>query len=79
MVRLGYPDRIVEIRNGRVYVFKKKLYSADLHDVLRAIYDLEVPLPDVFFDVAADIAEAVERLGLSFETYHPVVQGNPAY
>jgi hypothetical protein len=79
MIRLGYPDRIVYIRDGKVYVFKKKLYWADLSDVLRAVYESELPLPDVFFEVAKDVAEVVEKLGDHSETYYPVAQGNPAY
>jgi hypothetical protein len=79
MIRLGYPDRIVEIRDGRVYVFREKLYSADLSDVLRAVYDPETPLPSVFFEIASHVAEVVSKFGYRPEVYSPVVQDNPAY
>ena len=33
-VRLGYPDRVVEVADGRVYLFNGKLRSAPLEEVL---------------------------------------------
>ncbi|ASJ00203.1 hypothetical protein A3K92_01250 [Thermococcus gorgonarius] len=79
MIRLGYPDRIVEIRGDRVYLFKRKLYSADVSDVIRARYDPTFPIPAVFLEVAEDVARVLERFRSPPKSYPPVAQNSPTY
>ncbi|WP_157626160.1 hypothetical protein [Thermococcus zilligii] len=79
MIRLGYPDRIVEIRENRVYLFKKRLYSADVSDVIRAMYDPTFPIPRVFLEVAEDVAQVLERFRSPLRSYPPVLQDTPTY
>ncbi|WP_297521112.1 hypothetical protein [Thermococcus sp.] len=58
-VRLGYPDRIVEVDEHRVYVFKgKRLFSAPLDEVLGYILKGDGLLPPAVKEVSRAVFDA---------------------
>ncbi|MCD6372517.1 MAG: hypothetical protein J7L37_03060 [Thermococcus sp.] len=58
-LKLGYPDKVVEVSGGRVYLFKKKLYSAPLEEVVNYYLKGEGLLAPPLRTVAADVARAI--------------------
>jgi hypothetical protein len=69
-LKLGYPDRIVEVDDGVVYLFKGRLYRAPLSEVLNYYLRGEAVLPAPIKEVAADIARALLGAGEVRETSH---------
>ncbi len=62
-VKLGYRDRVVEISGKMVYLFKKKLYSAPLEEVVNYYLRGEGLLAPPLKAVAADVVRAVMNSG----------------
>ncbi len=62
-VRLGYPDRIVEVDDKTVHVFKGRLVSAPLSEVVNYYVRGEGLLPPAIKDVAADVVRALLNVG----------------
>ncbi|WP_297091345.1 hypothetical protein [Thermococcus sp.] len=62
-VRLGYPDRIVEVDNKVVRVFKGRLVSAPLSEVIRYYIRGEGLLPPAVREVVPDIVRALLSTG----------------
>ena len=58
-LKLGYPDRIVEIDGRTVHVFKRRLTSAPLVEVVSYYTSGEGILPPVIREIAADIVRAL--------------------
>jgi len=58
-VKLGYPDRIVEISDKTVYLFKGRLYSAPLEEVVSYYLRGEGLLPTPLKSVAQDVMRAL--------------------
>jgi hypothetical protein len=61
-VRLGYPDRILVVEGDTVYLFKKRLYSAPLEEVVKEVRDGDALLPPAMREVAVDIVSALDSL-----------------
>jgi hypothetical protein len=61
-VRLGYPDRLLVVDGKTVYLFKKRLYSAPLEEIVKWVHGEEALLPPVLREVAADIVSALDSL-----------------
>ena len=55
IVRLGYKDKLVYVESGRVYLFKGKLYSAPLEEVIRAAYSEDALVPPDIREIAHDL------------------------
>jgi len=62
-LRLGYPDRIVEIDGALVRVFKGKLVSAPLSEVVTYHLKGEGLLPPAVREVVPDIIKALLSTG----------------
>jgi len=62
-VRLGYPDRIVEVDGKSVHVFKGRLVSAPLSEVINYYVRGEGLLPPAVREIAEDIVRVVIRTG----------------
>lgn len=60
-VRVAYPDGLLLVEGHTVYLFKKRLYSAPLEEVLKAAYGDEAVLPPTLRRVSRDIAVLVEK------------------
>ncbi|ASJ09561.1 hypothetical protein A3L11_10090 [Thermococcus siculi] len=58
-VRLGYPDRIVEVDEKMVHVFKGRLVSAPLSEVVNYYVRGDGLLPPAIKEVAADVVRAL--------------------
>jgi len=67
VLRLGYPDRIVEVREGRVYVFRGKLFSAPLDDVIEYVLKGDTPLPPEIRTISRAVFDALLREGYSLD------------
>ena len=63
VLRLGYPDRIVEVSRNTVYVFKGRLFSAPLDEVVRYYTTGDALLPPALREVAESVAAALLRAG----------------
>jgi hypothetical protein len=61
-VRLGYPDRIVEIEGDTVYVFKGRLVSAPLEEVVRSHSGGEALLSPLIREVSGDIVAVLSKV-----------------
>ena len=73
-VRLGYPDRIVEVDGERVYVFKGRLVSAPLQEVVRHYRGEEALLPPPVREVSRDIVAAILRTRAHHGEHSTVLQ-----
>ncbi|ASJ12909.1 hypothetical protein [Thermococcus thioreducens] len=62
-LRLGYPDRIVEVDGKVVRVFKGRLVSAPLSEVVGYYLKGEGLLPPAVRDVVPDIVRALLSTG----------------
>ena len=62
-VKLGYPDRVVEISGKMVYLFKKRLYSAPLEEVLNYYLRGEGLLAPPLRRIAPDVVRIVMNSG----------------
>ncbi|WP_297437029.1 hypothetical protein [Thermococcus sp.] len=62
-VRLGYPDRIVEVADGRVYLFNGRLLSAPIEEVLNQYTKGEGLLHPELRDVVPDVVRLLLRGG----------------
>ncbi|WP_258083981.1 hypothetical protein [Thermococcus thermotolerans] len=62
-VRLGYPDRIVEVDDKVVRVFKGRLVSAPLSEVVGYYLKGEGLLPPAVREVVPDIVRALLSTG----------------
>jgi len=62
-LKLGYPDKVVEISDRMVYLFKEKLYSAPLEEVVNYYLRGEGLLAPPLRAVAADVARAIMNSG----------------
>jgi len=62
-LRLGYPDRIVEVDGKRVLVFKGRLFSVPLDEVVIHHRWGNGLLPPAVREVAEDIVYALLRTG----------------
>jgi len=66
-VKLGYPDKIVEISGKMVYLFKERLYSAPLEEIvnyyLRGDGLLAPPLKSVAQDVVRVLMDSEDAKG----------------
>jgi len=60
VVRLGYRDKVVYVDDGWVYLFREKLYSAPLEEVLRSAYSGDGLVPPEIREIAADVARIFE-------------------
>ena len=58
-VKLGYPDRIVEIDGDRVYVFKRRLFSAPLDEVVEYARGGEALIPPAVREVPREVFEVL--------------------
>ncbi|NJE04859.1 hypothetical protein E3E36_01565 [Thermococcus sp. M36] len=75
-VKLGYPDRIVEIDGDTVRVFKGRLVSAPLSEVVSYYLKGEGLLSPLIKDVAGDVVRVLlSGSGLSTGTHAPVRYG----
>lgn len=63
VLRLGYPDRIVEVSDDRVYVFKGRLFSAPLEEVIKHYTTGDALLPPALREVADSVARIILRAG----------------
>jgi hypothetical protein len=62
-VRLGYPDRIVEVTDGRVYLFNGRLLSAPIEEVLNHYTKGEGLLHPELREVVPDVVRLLLRSG----------------
>jgi len=62
VVRLGYRDKVVYVDGGRVYLFRGRLYSAPLDEVLRSAYSGDGLVPPEIREIAGDVARIFEAL-----------------
>ncbi|WP_297495871.1 hypothetical protein [Thermococcus sp.] len=60
-VRLGYPDRVVEVDGDTVRVFKGRLVSAPLREVVRYYRGEDAILPPLVREVSRDVVAALLR------------------
>ncbi|ASJ07478.1 hypothetical protein [Thermococcus pacificus] len=60
-VRLGYPDRIVEVDGEAVYVFRGRLVSAPLKEVVRYYRGEDALLPPAIREISRDVVAAILR------------------
>lgn len=73
-VKLGYPDRIVEVRDKEVYVFKRRLVSAPLDELVSYYLRGEGVLPPAIREVARDVINVLLRTGELDIDYRPEAQ-----
>ncbi|NJE02639.1 hypothetical protein [Thermococcus sp. MV11] len=62
-IRLGYPDRIVEVKDRTVYVFKGRLVSAPLNELVSYYLKGDGLLPPAIREVARDVVDVLLRTG----------------
>ncbi|KUH32379.1 MULTISPECIES: hypothetical protein [Thermococcus] len=62
-VRLGYPDRIVEVDDRTVRVFRGRLVSAPLSEVVSYYLRGDGLLPPAVREIARDIVGVLLRTG----------------
>jgi hypothetical protein len=60
--RLGYPDRLLVVDGKTVYLFKKRLYTAPLEEIMKWVRGEEALLPPAMREVAVDVVNALESL-----------------
>ncbi|ASJ01788.1 hypothetical protein A3L09_00180 [Thermococcus profundus] len=75
-VRVAYPDGFLVVEGSRVYLFRKRLYSAPLEEILRAAHGDDSLLHPALKEVSRDVAALVERglLQPSFEYFGGVLR-----
>jgi len=62
-VKLGYRDKIVEVSNGNVFLFKEKLYSAPLEELVSYYFKGEGLLAPPLRGIAGDVVRAIMKTG----------------
>ncbi|AEK73945.1 hypothetical protein E3E38_00575 [Thermococcus sp. 18S1] len=72
-VRLGYPDRIVEVDDRTVRVFRGRLVSAPLSEVVSYYLRGDGLLPPAVREIARDIVAVLLRTGEMKGEYHGVI------
>jgi hypothetical protein len=72
-VKLGYPDKIVEIDDDTVYVFDGKLYSAPLEELVKYYLTGFGVLPRPVKAVTEDVVRVLLRTG-EFEGFEARVR-----
>ncbi|ACJ16549.1 hypothetical protein, conserved [Thermococcus onnurineus NA1] len=73
-VRLGYPDRIVEVDDKAVHVFNGKLVSAPLSEVVKYYLKGEGLLPPSVKAVVPDIIRVLLSTGELHGEFQPTVE-----
>ncbi|GAB6101442.1 hypothetical protein JCM16138_06650 [Thermococcus atlanticus] len=58
-LRLAYPHRLVEVDNKTVYVFRNKLLSAPIEEVVGYYLGRDALLPEELKAVAHDVVRAI--------------------
>jgi len=77
-LRLAYPQRLVEVDNKRVYVFRNKLFSAPLDEVVNYYLGRDALLPAEIRAVARDVVRAILSAGEEFVQSFPMEMGRKA-
>ncbi|WP_461864744.1 hypothetical protein [Thermococcus sp.] len=77
-LRLAYPQKLVEVDNKRVYVFRSKLFSAPLEEVVNYYLGRDALLPAEIKAVAHDIIRAILSTGEEFVQFFPMEMGRKA-
>ncbi|NJE62413.1 hypothetical protein [Thermococcus sp. 21S7] len=73
-VRLGYPDRIVEVDNGVVRVFKSRLVSAPISEVVGYYLRGDGLLPPAVKEIVPDVVRVLLRTGELKNSVVPVAE-----
>lgn len=58
-LRLAYPHRLVEVDSKTVYVFRNKLLSAPIEEVVNYYLGRDALLPEELKEVAHDVVRAI--------------------
>ena len=58
-LRLAYPHRLVEVDNKTVYVFRNRLLSAPIEEVVNYYLGRDAILPEELKAVAQDVVRAI--------------------
>jgi len=74
-IRLGYPDKIVEVDDKAVHVFDGKLVSAPLNEVVGYYLKGDGLLPPAVREVVPDIIGVLLRTGELEGESHGVTEG----